>query len=668
MDEATGVSAPPDLPGAALDRDRRDDALRMLVETLPLVVYTAPLAEDVGEPRFVAPQVAEVLGIPADEFTFERLRQGIHPDDRDVALAAFEQADRERRPLKLEYRFVRPDGSVVWIEDSSRVDCIDGEWVAHGYLLDLSERKRTELELIRRAAIRRSIADLGRLALGGATHAEVIAGALAILGDAVQADAGGFLELVDDELVLGDSFGWDAAGAVARAGSPAWTAFETRRPFVGFVEPVDGQSLRSRLGARSSLAAPVLLDDGSCFGVLAIHSTRPDDYGDDDLSLVEQVANTIAAVVSRERLDQRLRVAHRLEVVGQLAAGVAHDFNNLLTAIAGYTRLAMPHVDDEGRTHLEQVDRAAERARVVTSQLLAFSRKQTLRPARLRLADVVGAALPMLVPLLGENVAVRTELGDATVHADETQLENILVSLVANARDAMPGGGTVTIRCAETDVGGALAGSHDVEPGTYATLTVADTGVGMAPDVVPRIFEPFFTTKAHGEGAGLGLASVHGVVRQSGGFVTVASEPGAGSEVTVHLPLAAGPVTPWRDEPSDAGERCARVLLVEDEAIVRDLLGLQLASLGHETTAVADAREAFDALDREPFDVLLSDVGLPGLSGADLADEVAARRPEMRVLLMSGYPGDRLGGRPWLLLQKPFGLDELGSALARALA
>ena len=662
------MSASPDTPDAARGQDGRADALLALVETLPLAIYSVPLAEDDAEPRFVAPQVAEVLGIPASEFTFDRLREGIHPDDRDVALAAFEEADRLRLPLKLEYRFVRPDGSVVWIEDSSRVDCIDGEWVAHGYLLDLSERKRTELELIRRGGIRRRIADLGRVALGGATHGEVVARALAIVGDAVQADAAAFLEPAGEELVVTDAFGWDAVGAVAQEGSPARTAFETRRPFVGFVEPLNTQSLRARLGARSSLAAPVLLDDGGCFGVLSVHSTRDDDYGDDDLSLVEQVANMIAAVVTRERLDQRLRVAQRLEVVGQLAAGVAHDFNNLLTAIVGYTCLALPHADDDGRTHLEQVERAAERARVVTSQLLAFSRKQTLRPERLRLADVVRAALPMLAPLLGENLEVRTELVDATVLADEAQLENVLVNLVANARDAMRDGGTVTIRCSETEVADALARSHDVEPGRYATLTVADTGVGMPPEVVARVFEPFFTTKAHGEGTGLGLASVHGIVRQSGGFVTVWSEPNTGTELTVHLPVATGPVTPTDDEPAQTTERGARVLLVEDEAVVRELLGLQLTSLGHQATAVADACEAFDALDREPFDVLLSDVGLPGLNGADLADEVAARRPEIRVLLMSGYPGERLAGRPWLLLQKPFGLDELDSALARALA
>lgn len=661
------MSAAPDRPVAARDQVGREDSVRALVETLPLVIYTAPLALDVAEPHFVAPQVAEVLGIPGDEFTFERLRDGIHPDDREVALAAFEEADRQRLPLKLEYRFVRPDGSVVWIEDSPRTDSIDGEWVAQGYLLDISERKRTELELIRRGAIRRRIADLGRAALGGAAHRELIGQALEIVRDAVQADAGAFLELVDDELVVTEAFGWDAIGAVARDGSPARTAFETRRPFVGFVEPLAPTTLRARLGARSSLAAPVLLEDG-CFGVVAVHSTLPDCFGDDDLSLVEQVGNTIAAAVTHERLDQRLRVAQRLEVVGQLAAGVAHDFNNLLTAITGYTYLSLPHVDDEGRRHLEQVARAAERARVVTSQLLAFSRKQTLRPERLRLAEVVESSLPMLAPLLGENVDVRTELADATVLADEAQLENVLVNLVANARDAMPDGGTVTVKCSVTEVESPVARRYDVEPGAYATLAVADTGVGMQPDVVARVFEPFFTTKPHGEGTGLGLASVHGIVRQSGGFVTVWSEPNAGSELTVHLPLAAGPAAPADDDAPPVPERRARVLLVEDESVVRDLLGLQLTSLGHEATAVADACEALDALDREPFDVLLSDVGLPGLSGADLADEIAARRPEIRVLLMSGYPGERLAGRPWTLLQKPFGLDELDAALARALA
>ena len=517
----------------------RPDALRALVATLPLVVYTATLDEE-DRPRYVSPKVEELLGIPAAEFTFARLRDGIHPDDRERAIEEFEQADAAGESLVLEYRFVRPDGRVVYIEDNSSVVEIGGERLAQGYLLDITERKQTERMLEQYATARRRVADIGRFALAGAPSPEVIRRSLEVLADGIDADMGSFLEEVDGQLVVTDAFGWDAVGALAQPGTPARDAFDRCETTIGAFDPTNEQSLLSRSGVRSSIAVPVVAEGGPCIGVLTIHLRRREGLSDFDVSLVEQTANLISAAVSRERLERRLRSSQRLEAVGQLAAGVAHDFNNLLQAIAGYTELASLRADERTAGYLAHVAHAASRAKNLTAQLLAYSRKQDLHAQRLSLGDVIASAVPMLRPLLGESIALDVDVDDDLwVVVDPSQLENALINLAANARDAMPGGGALRVRASAVDVDEALAAERQVKSGRYAAIAVADTGEGMTPDVAERIFEPFFTTKERGRGTGLGLASVVGTIEQSRGFVTVDSAPGEGTTMTVYLPLEA---------------------------------------------------------------------------------------------------------------------------------
>jgi signal transduction histidine kinase len=250
-------------------------------------------------------------------------------------------------------------------------------------------------------------------------------------------------------------------------------------------------------------------------------------------------AHLVASVAGREQLEQRLRTAQRLEAVGQLAAGIAHDFNNLLQAISGYTELALAHADEPGARYLQQVAHASKRADELTSQLLAYSRKQDLRPTLVQVANVVTTLLPMVRPLLGDDIRVETSIEDATVLADEAQLENALINLASNARDAMPRGGTLRIETSTARVDDTLACVHQVRPGDYAAIRVVDNGEGMPPDVRERMFEPFFTTKERGKGTGLGLASVFGTVRQMNGFVSVESAVDQGTTMTVLLPLVA---------------------------------------------------------------------------------------------------------------------------------
>ena len=648
------------------------DDMRALVETLPLVVYTATLDER-GKPLFVAPQVEDLLGIAADDFTFHQLIAGIHPDDRDDVAHRFREADRNREDLTIEYRWVRPDGRTIWLEDASRVVDVDGEAVAQGYLLDVTQRKQTELALARRTEGRQHLAALGRQSLEGASRDEIVHGALRILSDDLDADVGAILETSSVGLVVVDAFGWDAVGAVALAGTPAFTARQERRTIVGTTTPVSEDSLLARTGMRSTVAAPILGEGAEVFGVVAVHSRAEDAFDESQVALVEQIANLIAAVVARERSDARTQTSQRLEAVGQLAAGVAHDFNNMLTVISGYAGFALDHADETGRQQLRHVLDAAERAGSLTAQLLAFSRRQTLHRRPIRLAAAVEAVLPMLRTMLGENIAVVEHAGDAVVLADQAQLENALVNLALNARDAMPRGGTLTIGCDVIEIDDLEAEVQEVAPGRYGVLTVADTGVGMSDEVLARVFEPFFTTKEAGEGTGLGLAGVYGAVRQSGGFVDAESAVGVGTTVRVHLPLAdVAPDAVPRPEPVEELPPVAgTVLLVEDEDIVRALLTEQLEHSGHEVVSAGSAVEALELLAGQEIDALVTDVGLPGVNGATLADTVRQRHPSVGVILISGYPGDVVGAVPSLsgvqLLQKPFTSRELQQALASVL-
>jgi PAS domain S-box-containing protein len=517
----------------------RPDALQALVSTLPLVVYTATL-DDEDRPRFVSPKVEDLLGISASEFTFGRLRAGIHPDDRKQAIEQFERADAAGAPLTLEYRFVRPDGRVVYIEDNSSVVEVEGERLAQGYLLDITQRKQTERMLEQNAAVRRRVADIGRFALAGASSEDVVRMSLDVLSEGIDADMGSYLEEIDGQLVVRDAFGWDAVGAVAQPGTPARNAFDACETTIGEVGSSVEGSLLSRSGVRSSIAVPVIVEGGPCIGVLTIHLRRRWGLSDYDVSLVEQTAHLIGAAVSREQLERRLLSAQRLEAVGQLAAGVAHDFNNLLQAIAGYTELAALRADERSAGYLAHVAHAASRAKELTAQLLAYSRKQDLCAQRLQLGDVIASTVPMLRPLLGESIALDVDVEDELcIVADPSQLENAIINLAANARDAMPGGGALRIGARAVDVDEPLATERQVVPGRYATIAVADTGEGMAPEVAERIFEPFFTTKERGRGTGLGLASVVGTIQQSRGFVTVDTAPAEGTTMTIYLPLEA---------------------------------------------------------------------------------------------------------------------------------
>jgi nitrogen-specific signal transduction histidine kinase len=372
-------------------------------------------------------------------------------------------------------------------------------------------------------------------------------------------------------------------------------------------------------------------------------------------------------MTERKQLETQLRQAQKMEAVGRLAGGVAHDFNNVLTAIFGYVDLLREEIpaDSPAQHDLAEVRKASERAASLTKQLLAFSRQQVLEPMVLEPNALVEDFEKMLHRLIGEDVELRLSLArDAgNVLADPGQLQQVLMNLVVNARDAMPTGGKLILETANTELSEPYAELHQqVVPGRYVMLAVSDTGMGMTPETKARIFEPFFTTKEKGKGTGLGLSTVYGIVKQSGGYVWVYSELGRGTTFKIYLPrVDAAPDTmlPAREPATVTGTET--ILLAEDDDVLRPLARGLLEKLGYTVLDAADGAAALEAARRygEPIHLLLTDVVMPGVSGRELARELEKSRPETRVLYVSGYTDDAIVHHGMLepglsFLQKPF--------------
>jgi signal transduction histidine kinase/ActR/RegA family two-component response regulator len=396
-------------------------------------------------------------------------------------------------------------------------------------------------------------------------------------------------------------------------------------------------------------------------------------------SLAEEVAARTADLAATM---EQLGHAQRMEAVGRLAGGVAHDFNNILSVIltfAGSLSEELP--EGELRSFAQEIERAGQRATALTRQLLAFSRKQVVRPEVLAVEEVVRSLVKMMARLIGEHIelAVRIAPGSGCVYMDPSQLEQVLVNLAVNARDAMPDGGQLAIDVGDVEV--APGGAHDharVPPGSYVRIRISDTGTGMDAATLARIFEPFFTTKPKGKGTGLGLAMVYGAVKQSGGAVDVASEPGAGTTFTIHLPRVARPVREAKpsqgDEPEAKGHG-ERVLVVEDEPQLRDTIRRFLSAGGYEVVEASNGEEglaAFDA-ERERIRLVLTDLVMPGTGGIALGRTIHAQS-DVPILYMSGYSEDVASGKeriaPELFMQKPFDrrtlLERVGATIAAA--
>jgi hypothetical protein len=394
------------------------------------------------------------------------------------------------------------------------------------------------------------------------------------------------------------------------------------------------------------------------------------------VGLAEDITARRVAEEANARLQAQLAQAQKMETVGRLAGGVAHDFNNLIGVILGYTELLQERLAGrrEGLRELAQIERASRRARDLTSQLLAFSRKQMISPQVLNLNHHIAGVLQTLARLIREDIDLRFEPGGAlwNIAFDPSQLDQVLVNLAVNARDAMPGGGTLAIATGNLPQAEAhLMSVPDMAPGDYVLLSVRDSGVGMNPEVSSHIFEPFFTTKGLGQGTGLGLSTVYGIVAQNGSYIDVSSAPGQGSTFRIAIPRSLEAVRPAESEQAGFASRgSGYILLVEDDEQVRQMVAEMLQFLGYTVTVAATPEEALalNARAEANYDLLVSDVVMPQVSGPELAQRLRLVRPQMRVLYISGYASDSVLG-PSLpadgpaRIQKPFDIRALAQAV-----
>ena len=581
--------------------------------------------------------------------TTERFFAQIPPDEHAMIGEAVARAIGGDGDYQIEHRVLRPDGTVRIVEARAALER-DASGVPVrfvGTVLDVTDRRRIEAALKGTDSGARLLAQIVE-----SSHDAIVSAAL----DGVITTWNPAAERV---------FGWKASEIIGRPAStftPADRELEMQECF----------KLVMQGKPKGTYESVRLRRDGSLVDVAI--SASP--IFDADGSTVMGIAAILRDITQQKRIATQIQHAQRLESVGRLAGGVAHDFNNLLMAITGYAeliRMDLP-TDAPQQEDVRALLASTERGARLTRQLLAFGRRQVLNPVPLNVNGVLRDMEGVLRPLTGNDVTMRLTLSHepANVRADRAQLEQVVVNLVANARDAMPHGGLLDIETSVADIGAHQLGT--VESGRYVRLVVKDTGIGMDAETQSRLFEPFFTTKPRGTSTGMGLATAYGIVKQSGGFLTVESAEGEGTTMRIFLP-AVDPAP--RSEPETEVDNPATgqtILVVEDDAAVRSSTRAILERLSY---VVLDAETPTDALALArshdgPIDVLLTDIMLPEMPGTRLADLVTQLRPDIRVVRMSGFPGtmDLLPDRAarHSFLQKPFTADTLARAIGAALA
>ncbi len=635
------------------DFSAADESLyRSLVERIPGIFYIAEFGADAPW-HFVSPQIENYLGLTPEEWLADpgNWLKHIHADDRELVLAEEQRIVKTGTAFFAEYRMVSRDGRVFWFRDESLI--LRGEEsrppLLYGILYDITAQKRAENDV-------RESEERLRLALEAA-------------------NLGMWLWSPGTDAIL-----WDERQCALYGLKPE-QAPTTSAKFIEYVHSEDREWVRQavreglRTGNTYGVEYRVLWPDGT------EHWLASAGRGVRDASGKARMMRGITYdITSRRGLEEQLRRVQKMEAVGQLAGGIAHDFNNLLTIIHGHVELLSQRLQPgsaEARD-VGAIKQAADRAAAITRQLLAFGRKQVLQPRALDLRAVVAEIATLLRHLVGATVELQLELahGPTWVRADESQIEQVVLNLVVNARDAMPDGGKITL-----SVDRYSADAQAVRPrlgmpqGNYVRITVRDTGVGMNAETQARIFEPFFTTKALGKGTGLGLATVYGVVKQSGGWIWVDSAPGAGTTFEILFPeVSPATETPSVVKPSIRSVRGHEtVLLVDDEEDVRTVLCDSLAAQGYNVLSAGSGQEALAVASKHAgkIDVLITDTIMPGMDGPKLAKALREARPETKVLYISGYTEDAsLFGsgllRSEAFLQKPFPLDSL-SQKVRAL-
>ncbi len=544
-----------------------------------------------------------------------------------------------------------------------------------------------------------TVADLGARALSSTPVGDLLDSGMRLAREVTQADHATFFERSPggDALLMRAGVGW-RPGVIGRVslstGQGSFGRYILQQP----TRIVDALPSHPEFGLPAVLRehgvesmACVRLDGiGHPLGVVAVFNVNDGLPSTEHLTFLQALGNILATAILRQVTEEgllqsqiRLQSVQKMEAIGRLAGGIAHDFNNLVQAIGGYTEILLRQIGegDPLRHSAEEIKKAGDRAAALTRQLLAFSRQQVLQPSLLDVNNIVHHVEQLLTRLIGEDIELRTYLADDLwpVKADAAQLEQVLMNLAVNARDAMRDGGLLTIETANVDLTRSVEGEPFlVVAGPYVLLAVTDTGTGMNAETKARAFEPFFTTKPPGQGTGLGLSMVYGIVKQSGGYIWVDSELGAGTRIRIYLPRAdeqllplfdpadedASPV-PVHDGPDDDGPASATLLLVEDEDGVRELIHEWLAAHGYVVHSAEDGQHALEMSEGiAQIDLLIADVVMPVMGGPALAKRLLHARPELKVIFVSGYADEAIGDRRMLedgasFLQKPFTLEDL---------
>ncbi|HYN15869.1 MAG TPA: PAS domain S-box protein [Terriglobales bacterium] len=626
----------------------------------------------------------ELIGQPVEKLMPPRFREA-HTEHRGQFFST-----PRLRPMEagLDLYGLRRDGSEFPVEISLNPIATEGRALVTSSIRDISDRRRAEQEL------RRAYDELDQHVMQRTAELEK---ATAELRARISLHEHAENELRQSEerfrlLVEGVSdyaiFMLDPEGVVV-----SWNAGAER--IYGFTaeEAIGGSFSRFHVSEESQVETPEYgLEQAAAAGQFVEESWRVRKDGRrfrasvvttalrDESGKLRGFSRITRDVTEKHELELRLRHAQRLEAIGRLAGGVAHEFNNSATAILGYSSLIIDNLQDNPqlRHYAEEIQKAGQRAATVTRQLLAFSRQQILQPTMLNLNDVVADIEKMLHRLIGENIRVLTELDPylGVVRADPTQMAQVIVNLALNARDAMPDGGVIIIETGNVEVDLAFAAENNLAPGPHVRLRVTDTGTGLDRQTAAHIFEPFFTTKPVGSGTGLGLSTVYGTVKQSGGGILVFSELGQGATFEIYLPrLEQACVKPELLSPrreSDGGSEA--VLVVEDDNSLRWLTCQMLTQFGYTVVEAQDASHAL-ALAREragDIDLLITDVVMPGLNGRQLARQVRQLYPHIKVLLMSGYTAEiaaqtDTSEAALAFLEKPFTPEELGAKVREVL-
>jgi PAS domain S-box-containing protein len=631
---------------ARLNTEIREERERLntVVATVPGVVFEAWVRPDTGNTtdfvsEYVGPMtgynVSEWLSMPGFWLSI------VHPDDKERVAREANLHLAKGGNGALEFRWIRKDEQIIWVRAHTIVIC-DKEGTpvgVRGVVIDVTEHRRAENALSESEERYRDLVENAHDII----FSHDLHGNYSSVNRAAE-QITGYTREECLTLNITDTIAPEHLNR-AREMMAKQLAGEKVSAYEVDLLAKDGKRIAVEVNTK------LILQDGVPVGVQGIARD----------------------VTKRKQLEEQLRQSQKMEAIGQLAGGVAHDFNNLLTAINGYSSLALQRVEDGHlvKPYLEEVKKAGDRAANLTRQLLAFGRKQILQPVALNLNAVVTDMNKMLRRLIGEDIELTAKLDPdlGKVMADPGQIEQVLVNLIVNARDAMPQGGNLTIETTNVEIdSGYVSGQLGVQAGSYVKLAVSDTGVGMDEETRNRIFEPFFTTKEKGKGTGLGLSTVYGIVKQSGGNIWVYSGAGKGTTFKVYLPRAKSIARVNKEKVEEATPRggSETVLLVEDEEVVRGLARRILEQAGYSVVEASKADEAIRFCEEHgnEVDLLLTDVVMPEMSGKELADRLKTQRPDLKMLFMSGYTDDAIVHHGVLdssveFIQKPFSPADL---------